>query len=441
MESFFELYKMISSTLETAWKQKTGMYVDSHLHLLLENIIKTLNIPIGVSLEVPKNIVTMNGTIPDKYFRSILFYLCQNPDCAISRVQKHTIIFNDYYTIADTYQFLFENSTVMVSLSQKPTTSPIVNIPMNSQSFAPEAAQIETFYLIGDNIDALIRFREHVYEKYNNQDSARSKLKILVSSDFYSNANDVFQEIVTTLPRFSKDALDHLILSKTVKDFLIKDIKTFFEKEKWYNDVHLNWKRGYLFEGEPGCGKTTAIKCIAQYFGLDIYFVRLNLVHTDQQLNMLFNAIRRVGKCMIVLEDIDAIGGVTLDRMRATSDSSNDDSSSNYKLSLSAILNELDGIYPFSGQLILMTTNYPEKLDPALIRPGRIDVRIKFGKCSQQDIIDLFSSIYGNADYPEISELEEYAFTPADVKSILLSHKPIDAIEKLKRKKTGAFSC
>lgn len=111
------------------------------------------------------------------------------------------------------------------------------------------------------------------------------------------------------------------------------------------------------------------------------------------------------------------------------------------QLNLSFILNLLDGVLETPGRILIITTNHPEKLDKALIRPGRIDIHLQVGNCSQEMIIEILRFFYNNPSIT-ISDWEyARAITPAEVNKIILNNfdNPVLAIEEI-RGKTGAIN-
>ena len=105
------------------------------------------------------------------------------------------------------------------------------------------------------------------------------------------------------------------------------------------------------------------------------------------------------------------------------------------RLTLSVLLNLMDGILETPGRILVITTNHPEKLDPALVRPGRIDALVHFTKCSNSDIQEMITSIcdckLSEDQRDAIDALPEYAWTPAEVSQIIFEHEAADINEIL----------
>lgn len=269
-----------------------------------------------------------------------------------------------------------------------------------------------------------------------------------------------------------------------------KRVEFFKNNKRWYDDKGVPYTLGLLLSGEPGGGKTSTIKCIANEMGRHIINVRLTDDTTKSQMeNLFFNEIIQVvqngktenytipiDKRIYVFEDIDCQGcDIIYDRRYAKKDSDNDSDNDNdsvnekeqtdgnfskiplqipknvlttqpiktqpkkaadnctlenefgsEKLSLSCLLNILDGILETPGRIIIMTSNYPGMLDRALIRPGRIDLICEFTKCTNKMIIEFLENFYEVSlqkdEIAEIQKLEEYVWTPAEFTKIMFEN-------------------
>jgi hypothetical protein len=206
-----------------------------------------------------------------------------------------------------------------------------------------------------------------------------------------------------------------------------------------------------MLHGTPGAGKTSTIKAIAKDTNRHIFNLSLRKYTTQKQLiNLFFNenvnivpennggkqttyAIP-VNQRIYVIEDIDCLTDVVFDRkLKKNSVQENGDG-----ITLSFILNLLDGILETPGRILIITTNYPEKLDKALIRPGRIDIKINFANATKElirEMINNFYSIQISAD--DIPDILDNCLSPAEVlESLCTNFKSYkDAIEHMGRKK------
>ncbi len=199
--------------------------------------------------------------------------------------------------------------------------------------------------------------------------------------------------------------LSTVVLDEAQKNNFIDDIKDYLSPStrRWYSNRGIPYRRGYLFHGPPGTGKTSLCYSVAGLFGLKIYVVSLNSASlTEDGLAGLFQALPR--RCIVLLEDIDTAGMVakrdedktpTEDlASKADADKTPQGTTANKGISLSALLNIIDGVASAEGRLLVMTTNHIERLDKALRRPGRVDVTIGFGFADTPTIRGLFRAIY-----------------------------------------------
>ncbi|KAI1345061.1 P-loop containing nucleoside triphosphate hydrolase protein [Xylariaceae sp. FL0016] len=187
--------------------------------------------------------------------------------------------------------------------------------------------------------------------------------------------------------------LDTVHFDNGIKQELLADIQKYLDPKtkKLYQSRSMPYRRGYLFYGLPGTGKSSLSTALAGEFGLDLYQVSVPTVASDQDLEQMFQEIPP--QCIVLLEDIDAIW---TDRESEKHDSQ---SSSRSNCTLSGLLNVLDGVGSQEGRIVIMTTNKPERLDAALIRPGRVDMKVMLGNISRKSAEQMFLRMFA----PDIS--------------------------------------
>jgi chaperone BCS1 len=206
--------------------------------------------------------------------------------------------------------------------------------------------------------------------------------------------------------------LDSVILLPGEKEDLVQDIENFRKSKRRYARLGVPYHRGYLFHGPPGTGKTSLVSALAANFGLSIYAINL-AVFNDRSL---MNAISQVSPNSVMLfEDIDCMqsGNARVPSNACTNDgaqprSEKETVADRNGVTLSGLLNVLDGFYAPTNVLFMMTTNRIEALDEALLRPGRIDYKLYLGKASDCQKIQLYRRFF-----PDVSQFESKAFVEA----------------------------
>jgi len=232
-----------------------------------------------------------------------------------------------------------------------------------------------------------------------------------------------------------------------------KRVDFFIKNKKWYDKKGIPYTLGLLLSGQAGSGKTSSIKCLANETHRHIINVNLNNDITKIQLeNLFFNEMIMVlnvstgqnekyfiplDQRIYVLEDIDCQSELVMERDLKDISDLPPHLVQTEKIDLSFLLNLLDGVLEIPGRIVVMTSNYPEKLDHALIRPGRIDVIADFKKCSRSTMIEMIEFFYdvelNEKDKKSISNLKDHIISPAELGKIMFEniHEYEKCIDKL----------
>ncbi|WWC90363.1 uncharacterized protein L201_005296 [Kwoniella dendrophila CBS 6074] len=230
---------------------------------------------------------------------------------------------------------------------------------------------------------------------------------------------------------------DSIILPPGIKEWLLADATEFIAEKEYYQERGVPHRRGYLLYGEPGSGKSSLISALAAQLKLDIYIVNLGSksMDDDNLSNLLQNCPAR---CILLMEDIDCAfpkrklnsgkpkdgsnqGDSTLSQEKSEDDKdeatmTNDSSSG---VTLSGLLNALDGVASSEGRLLFCTTNWKDKIDAALSRPGRCDVWIEFTHATQDQARALFLHFF-RTDFRTLTPSKQVTVASKSEKAVAL---------------------
>ncbi|RNF36075.1 AAA family ATPase [Paracoccus methylarcula] len=191
---------------------------------------------------------------------------------------------------------------------------------------------------------------------------------------------------------------------------VLDDMRWFYDASEWYSVRGVPWRRGYLFHGPPGTGKSSLIRALASELDLDIAALDISRSNiTDEDLREgLMSAPRR---CLISIEDVDSVF------------TGRDAGERRHGVSFSGLLNAIDGVGSQEGRALVMTTNHFERLDPALIRPGRADMHVELGLVGASAARALFDRFFPDhlaaaAEFE--AALGTHRFSPATIQGWLL---------------------
>lgn len=208
--------------------------------------------------------------------------------------------------------------------------------------------------------------------------------------------------------------LSSVVLAPGIKERLVADVDEFLKAKEWYRRRGVPYRRGYLLHGPPGTGKTSFVLALAAHLGYGVAIVNL-AEHglTDDRLAHLLTRLppRTIG----LLEDCDAafgnrrVGNAATDADNATGslggpggrayNAARDvDGYTGATVTMSGLLNALDGAAAGEDRITILTTNYPSRLSPALARPGRVDLAVRIGEATREQAAQLWDNFYGELD-------------------------------------------
>jgi len=334
---------------------------------------------------------------------------------------------------------------------------------------------INSYVLSSQQISDIIADWETEYESYKFHLQGlrffafNPKPDTEASSSSYPNQNSV--EEFNDFPFKSNKRFENLFFPE--KDAILARLQFFLNNEEWYTERGVPYNLGFMFHGTPGSGKTSTIKAMANLTQRHIVSIPLKHVKTVEDLYRVFYSVSinkrevPIEKRIYVLEDIDAAGLEETVKRRAGAEPelvspptllveqsgsekpvevalATGNKEKKATLTLSDLLEVFDGVMEMKGRILVITTNHPEKLDSALIRPGRIDVNVKFTHIKPCHVIDIFKNFYGAAALPvgfREADLPDNTWTAAEAIQVFLNNmaSPATALDILASGKLQEF--
>lgn len=385
--------------------------------------------------------------------------------------QQQQLLLDDAFTPAANCPIFLESEEVSTEAETK-----TIRVTYCEDTHEPKDSDREIVYNVrielslyctrGEGLDKLRRFVMHVRDLYFQDISRREwtqqlfRLKRPVPSSSSSEQKKLRWKGHAT---HSSKTFDKVILDTGLKADLMDDLETFLVSESWYRDMGLSYKRGYMFYGPPGTGKTSAVLAIANRARYDIYSLDLSKIMSDEELDEAFEMLPE--RCVVMLEDVDCMTDAVKKRRRESQDGGIRDrdqpassavisiqaavegvkhhQKEESRLTLSALLNNVDGVGSNHGRIFVMTTNHPDVLDPALLRHGRVDMLVALQFCSHEQIGLFFRFYYpGHSEEQLLSCVRKLCgfppetFSPAEISSTMQHFKkrPEEATERLCQK-------
>jgi len=284
-----------------------------------------------------------------------------------------------------------------------------------TKGWSPKQIEVLTFRTIGRQQDFMKSFVDEIVDSHQKRVRERSHLYTY---------NEHWIRSFGYNPRW----IGSVILPAGEKERLIADVANFKASRERYQKLGVPYHRGYLLYGPPGTGKTSLVSALADRFGMSVYAMNLTAL-MDRSLVIAMNTVPQ--NSVVLFEDIDCMkpgkarsnkNDAAQERNPAEEKKEND----SLGVTLSGLLNVLDGFHAPDGVLFVMTSNHIEALDPALLRPGRIDYRLFLGPATDEQKIELYRRFF-----PGQPEVEAAAFvqfhaavqTMAEFQGLLLKHE------------------
>ncbi len=359
-----------------------------------------------------------------------LSWLNTIPDSSISPINNHeiTIVFKgNNFNIK--YKIPESNNNTNNKNNDNNNYSYISMI--NNEKPSIYLSTLEKSEAIVDDVSTLLNNITKNYLEFQKKANGRFR---------YENNQTRWQQIQKLS---SCRGLDSIALDEKQEILLKKELDTFVNNKNFYEKIGMPYRRGILLYGKPGTGKTSLINAISSHLSRDIYHLNLKMIKDDSELSAMFSAVP--SNQLIVLEDVDAqsivlhnrnvkINKNFVDEKSITISNENlskKQESTNPHFSLSTFLACLDGHIISEGNIIIMTTNHIDFLDPACIRPGRMDVHLELGYCTHYQLNKMFKLIINDSGLSEniLKTINENLLPPCEVMTLMsLYHKDQDQI-------------
>ena len=256
-----------------------------------------------------------------------------------------------------------------------------------------------TFHTVGRHQAFLRQFVSGIVACHEKNAGIRSSLFVY---------DDGWRRVSGYAPR----QLDSVILKPGEKDQLVRDVRKFRKSRARYEQLGVPYHRGYLLYGPPGTGKTSLVSAIAARFEMHVYAINLSGFN-DRTLTAAVNEVSP--NSVILFEDIDCMAsgkariphGENPKNVAVEMGADKSDGIVGQGVTLSGLLNALDGFSAPENVLFVMTSNFAENLDQALLRPGRIDYKLYMGKAEKSQKIELYKRFFPNATIVEAEQFVE----------------------------------
>jgi len=302
-------------------------------------------------------------------------------------LEKHNLI--DTAKQQTSYRTFRSNNDVYTNWSPSQGKLKFVHknfsVEIETQSLVENKLLRKCFYVYGNDANDIKLFKKYLTKmtmKYDLRDTRKYKLMQCDSTKYEWDSVDI--NVIKTF--------DNIFLANDNKSLIQLSIDKFFNGKEMYNRFGIPRKLGLLFYGIPGTGKSSTAYAIAKTHDMNIYVLHLKCSKS--------NLLKQVGlikkNSIILFEDIDTIP-IAQERTHDIVQEPNDKDKTDKVIdmvNLGDILELLDGYCYFNECIIIMTTNHIEKLDEALIRPGRIDHKIKYDFLTKQIVFDIIKYFY-----------------------------------------------
>jgi chaperone BCS1 len=253
----------------------------------------------------------------------------------------------------------------------------------------------------------LCPYFQHIHTVTDEIEHRGKEVKLFINAQVEPERNRRWISVPFTHP----STIDTVLMDTDLKTKVKSDLESFLKSKQYYNRLGRIWKRSYLLYGQPGTGKSSFVAGMAKFLSYDVYDIDLSRISSNSDLKMLL--LQTTNKSMIVMEDLDRY---LMNKSKS--------------LSLSGILSFMDGLVSCCGEerVMVFAMNSKDQIDPAILRPGRIDVHIQFPLCNFFGFKALAGSHLGLKEhklFPQVEEIFEAgaSLSPAEIGEIMITNR------------------
>ncbi|KAJ4913186.1 P-loop containing nucleoside triphosphate hydrolases superfamily protein [Raphanus sativus] len=387
------------------------------------------------------DITEIDGVNTNELYNAVNLYLTSS--ASSSSVSSNRLSLTRAVNSSSTTFGLSTNDSIADTFNSATVLWEHVVTPRQTQAFAwrpmPEEKRGFTLRIKKKDKSLILNsYLDHIVERAE-EIRRRNQDRLLYTNSRAAGGMDSRGLPWESVPFKHPSTFDTLAMDPERKREIMEDLRDFAECQSFYRRTGRAWKRGYLLYGPPGTGKSSMIAAMANYLGYDIYDLELAEVKSNSELRKLL--MKTSSKSIIVIEDIDCSINLTNrgkkcnePEMALTGSGLGDECGNGRStITLSGLLNFTDGLWSCCGseRIFVFTTNHIEKLDPALLRSGRMDMHVYMSYCTFPSLKILLRNYLGyeEGDLSDVvlkeleGVVEKAEITPADVSEVLIKNR------------------